>query len=253
VPEDKDGFQDDDGCPDPDNDADGVPDEEDACISVPGDRRGDAKLNGCPSPDKDGDTHDDAVDKCPDQPEDFDGVEDDDGCPDDDSAKPAAQQAKPLVTIAERGDERYPKFRVVPVLIAGPQTVELDPKTTPSVRALAQKLNENKQWVALVGVRPIANTSAAEQEALTKSFAIVHALRLFTHRDEAAETIGWSAVKGLPDAQKNGLGVLLLTPPPDTGEPPPKPRLKLPPRPGGAAPVPPPPPPPPPAPPGKTP
>src|SRR5262249_59256733 len=30
-PEDKDGFQDMDGCPDPDNDGDGVPDTEDQC------------------------------------------------------------------------------------------------------------------------------------------------------------------------------------------------------------------------------
>lgn len=48
-PEDKDGFQDDDGCPDPDNDADGIPDR---------------------------------VDKCPNEPENFNGYQDDDGCPD---------------------------------------------------------------------------------------------------------------------------------------------------------------------------
>lgn len=35
-PEDFDGFQDEDGCPDPDNDADGVSDERDDCPMVPG-------------------------------------------------------------------------------------------------------------------------------------------------------------------------------------------------------------------------
>jgi outer membrane protein OmpA-like peptidoglycan-associated protein len=48
--EDKDGFQDDDGCPDPDNDGDGVPD---------------------------------AQDKCPDQQETKNGYQDEDGCPDE--------------------------------------------------------------------------------------------------------------------------------------------------------------------------
>ncbi len=46
--EDKDSFQDEDGCPDPDNDKDGILD---------------------------------AVDKCPQEPEVYNGVQDDDGCP----------------------------------------------------------------------------------------------------------------------------------------------------------------------------
>ena len=48
-PEDKDGFEDDDGCPDQDNDGDGIPD---------------------------------SADKCPNDPETVNGFEDDDGCPD---------------------------------------------------------------------------------------------------------------------------------------------------------------------------
>jgi outer membrane protein OmpA-like peptidoglycan-associated protein len=47
--EDRDGFQDDDGCPDPDNDQDGIPDE---------------------------------CDQCPDEPETYNGIRDEDGCPD---------------------------------------------------------------------------------------------------------------------------------------------------------------------------
>jgi hypothetical protein len=43
-PEDIDGFQDEDGCPDPDNDQDGVPDVSDACPNVPGP----AWNRGCP-------------------------------------------------------------------------------------------------------------------------------------------------------------------------------------------------------------
>jgi outer membrane protein OmpA-like peptidoglycan-associated protein len=47
VPEDRDGFEDHDGCPDLDNDRDGIPDDEDECPNVAGQRHaGDG--NGCP-------------------------------------------------------------------------------------------------------------------------------------------------------------------------------------------------------------
>jgi OmpA-OmpF porin, OOP family len=45
-PEDMDGFEDDDGCAEPDNDGDGVPDERDECPEVPEERGGDG--DGCP-------------------------------------------------------------------------------------------------------------------------------------------------------------------------------------------------------------
>jgi outer membrane protein OmpA-like peptidoglycan-associated protein len=77
-PEDKDGFEDEDGCPDFDNDQDGVPDIEDKCPNVPGP----PDNQGCPVQDRDGDGIPDNVDKCPDEPEDKDGFEDEDGCPD---------------------------------------------------------------------------------------------------------------------------------------------------------------------------
>ena len=79
-PEDFDGFQDEDGCPDPDNDGDGVPDKQDNCPL----HKGPAKTKGCPANmlDQDGDGIPDHKDKCPTQPEDKDGFQDDDGCPD---------------------------------------------------------------------------------------------------------------------------------------------------------------------------
>ncbi|WNG38737.1 OmpA family protein [Archangium violaceum] len=77
-PEDKDGFQDEDGCPDPDNDQDGLVDTADKCPDAPG-----AIQNlGCPRTDKDGDNVEDSQDKCPGEPEDKDGFQDEDGCPD---------------------------------------------------------------------------------------------------------------------------------------------------------------------------
>ncbi|MGM0555519.1 MAG: OmpA family protein [Myxococcota bacterium] len=80
-PEDVDGFEDEDGCPDPDNDGDGIPDFKDACP----DEAGTQALSGCPFVDDDGDGIDNSVDQCPDKPEDFDGFEDEDGCPDPDN------------------------------------------------------------------------------------------------------------------------------------------------------------------------
>lgn len=212
-PEDRDGFQDADGCPDPDNDHDGVLDEEDACPDKPGPRRSDPKLDGCPSPDKDGDTFDDADDKCPDAPEDFDGDADDDGCPDDDSQKPPAQRAKPLVTIEQQADRWLVKLRIVPTFVVKAGAVELDPKSIPTIRAIAKELNVRPAWVLLVGVQPKGKAAEAEQEALNKSFAIVYALRSFTHRDEVAESVGWSAVDKQPGALATGIGLLVLAPP----------------------------------------
>jgi outer membrane protein OmpA-like peptidoglycan-associated protein len=82
-PEDFDGFQDEDGCPDPDNDADGVPDVRDLCPLEPEDLDGFQDEDGCPDPDNDGDGIPDAVDRCPNEPETPNGFEDDDGCPDE--------------------------------------------------------------------------------------------------------------------------------------------------------------------------
>ncbi|HVZ71409.1 MAG TPA: OmpA family protein, partial [Polyangia bacterium] len=83
APEDRDGFQDDDGCPDPDNDGDGIPDVADRCPNAPETRNGLDDEDGCPDwiPDRDEDGIPDAADACPTEPEDRDGFQDGDGCP----------------------------------------------------------------------------------------------------------------------------------------------------------------------------
>jgi len=68
VPEDRDGFQDDDGCPDDDNDGDGITDKLDQCPSEPEDRDGFEDADGCPDPDNDKDGVPDIADKCPNEP-----------------------------------------------------------------------------------------------------------------------------------------------------------------------------------------
>lgn len=109
APEDKDGVEDEDGCPEnEDRDGDSLIDPEDACPDDPGpiehqgcpDTDGDGlhdhedecpKLagpkenKGCPPGDLDGDGVLDDADQCPKTPEDPDGFEDEDGCPDPDN------------------------------------------------------------------------------------------------------------------------------------------------------------------------
>jgi outer membrane protein OmpA-like peptidoglycan-associated protein len=85
VAEDRDGFQDDDGCPDPDNDGDGIPDAKDKCRDAAEDFDGFQDEDGCPDLDDDKDGVPDVDDKCRNEPEDKDGFEDEDGCPDPDN------------------------------------------------------------------------------------------------------------------------------------------------------------------------
>lgn len=87
VAEDLDGFDDEDGCPELDNDGDGIPDLQDKCLNDPEDKLPPFPADGCSATrhDADFDGLMDAVDACPADPEDVDGFEDGDGCPDEDN------------------------------------------------------------------------------------------------------------------------------------------------------------------------
>ncbi len=101
-PEDHDGYMDEDGVPDPDNDGDGILDADDKCpgrdnaLDTREDKDGFQDDDGCPDPDNDGDGIADADDACPDEAETMNGYEDGDGCPD---SKPAVavEQGKSIV------------------------------------------------------------------------------------------------------------------------------------------------------------
>jgi outer membrane protein OmpA-like peptidoglycan-associated protein len=95
-PEDKDGFEDQDGCPDNDNDQDTILDLVDQCPLVPEDKDGFLDEDGCPDPDNDKDGILDKADQCPLDPEDKDGFEDQDGCPDNDNDQDGIVDAKDL-------------------------------------------------------------------------------------------------------------------------------------------------------------
>lgn len=108
VPEDRDGFEDLDGCPDLDNDKDGIPDKVDRCPDTPEDIDGFQDDDGCPEPDRDFDGIKDAVDKCPDKPEDKNGYQDDDGCPEG-GPPPSVicADGKPLTKAGEKCDSDH--------------------------------------------------------------------------------------------------------------------------------------------------
>ncbi len=93
-PEDFDGFEDENGCPDRDNDKDRVLDTRDGapgaggfgvCMNDPEDIDGFQDDDGCPDPDNDNDKILDKDDKCPNEAEDMDAFQDEDGCPDPDN------------------------------------------------------------------------------------------------------------------------------------------------------------------------
>ena len=71
----------------PDRDHDGIPDHVDRCPDEPEDRDGFEDEDGCPDLDNDGDGIPDTIDRCPNEAEDGDAFEDEDGCPDLDNDK----------------------------------------------------------------------------------------------------------------------------------------------------------------------
>lgn len=101
-PEDMDGFLDQDGCPEIDNDADGIADGEDACPTESEDVDGYRDQDGCPEPDNDEDGVADGIDECPMDPEDRDLYEDDDGCPEPGPGRATVTVTERRILISER-------------------------------------------------------------------------------------------------------------------------------------------------------
>jgi outer membrane protein OmpA-like peptidoglycan-associated protein len=85
--EDNDDFEDEDGCPELDNDHDENPDVSDQCLSEPEDLDEFEDQDGCPETDNDQDQIPDLRDLCPNEPEVLNGVTDNDGCPDAESIR----------------------------------------------------------------------------------------------------------------------------------------------------------------------
>ncbi len=131
-PEDRDGFQDEDGCPEADDDGDGIPDAEDACPFVPEDHDGFEDEDGCPDRDDDGDGFIDEDDACPREAEVVNGVDDRDGCPDEG-----------LVTLLDDRivlDER---------VLFDTRRVRVRRRARPVLDAIAELYRQHPEWVRL--------------------------------------------------------------------------------------------------------
>jgi OmpA-OmpF porin, OOP family len=112
IAEDRDGFQDEDGCPDFDNDNDGIYDAQDKCPNEPEDKDGFEDADGCPDFDNDKDGIPDSVDGCPGEPETVNGYKDNDGCPDEvppgwkpESAAPAQDSSKKVTAAIDTSNK----------------------------------------------------------------------------------------------------------------------------------------------------
>jgi outer membrane protein OmpA-like peptidoglycan-associated protein len=113
-PEDKDNFEDDDGCPEPDNDKDGIGDSEDNCPMEPEDRDHWQDDDGCPEDDNDGDGIDDGKDECPNDPEVKNGFEDEDGCPDEATKKKLVVVKRDRIEITDKVYFQFDSDRILP-------------------------------------------------------------------------------------------------------------------------------------------
>ncbi|HWO17558.1 MAG TPA: OmpA family protein [Kofleriaceae bacterium] len=156
-PEDRDGFRDEDGCPDLDNDEDGVPDVADKCPE-PEDRDGFKDDDGCPDLDNDEDGVLDAADRCGTEAETRNGYLDDDGC-------------------ADELPERVRTLTTAPLAVAWkPGTAELGPGAAKLLDDAAAVLTEVKEVSLELGVHtddqpPPKGSKYADNQALSQDRA----------------------------------------------------------------------------------
>ncbi|WP_342375581.1 Ig-like domain-containing protein [Myxococcus stipitatus] len=165
--EDKDGFEDADGCPDPDNDQDGILDGADQCVNQPETSNGFQDEDGCPDEappvDSDGDGLMDPDDRCPKEAEDKDGFEDTDGCPDLDNDKDGIADVadkcplEPEVINGVTDEDGCPDKGKVKVQVDGERVVILEkvhfatgkdiilPRSFPLLKQVAAVLRANPQ------------------------------------------------------------------------------------------------------------
>jgi len=113
-PEDFDKFEDEDGCPEPDNDKDGIADVNDKCPMEPEDMDRWQDEDGCPEDDNDGDGIEDGKDECPNDAEVKNGFEDEDGCPDEATKKKMVVVKRDRIEITDKVYFAYDSDRILP-------------------------------------------------------------------------------------------------------------------------------------------
>lgn len=188
-PEELDGHHDDDGCPDLDDDADGIADADDLCPCEAEDRDGWEDVDGCPELDNDHDRIVDVCDLCPNEPETYNGGCDEDGCPD--HGRVCIEESS--IQILD-----YVHFRR--------NRADITPESIPLLDAIAATMNGNPQ-ITLIAV--IGQTEAHERQrealALRRAEAVLEALvARGVPRDRLVAEAGTGAsVEGLrPEQQR---------------------------------------------------
>jgi outer membrane protein OmpA-like peptidoglycan-associated protein len=117
-PEDQNGFEDDDGCPDAskDTDRDRIPDVRDKCPLVKEDYDRFHDGDGCPEPDNDEDKILDVADSCPNDPETYNGYADEDGCPDEKDVRVVGEEIIVDDTVLFRVNDAEVQVRSWPLI-----------------------------------------------------------------------------------------------------------------------------------------
>jgi outer membrane protein OmpA-like peptidoglycan-associated protein len=194
-PEDKDGFEDEDGCPDLDNDKDGIPDSKDKCPLEAEDKDGFEDDDGCPDLDNDKDGIPDTRDRCPLEAEDKDGFEDDDGCPDLDNDKDGIPDSKDKCPNEPEVYNGFEDEDGCPDLSKGPVQIQQGKVTTPPVffatnkavilkksfRMLGQVFEalQANRWIKRVRIEGHTDSRGSDQKNLLLSRRRAESVRLF--------------------------------------------------------------------------
>jgi outer membrane protein OmpA-like peptidoglycan-associated protein len=175
IPEDFDGFEDDDGCPEDDNDMDGILDVDDGCPDEAEDFDGFEDADGCPDIDTDGDGIMDRDDACPQKPEDFDGFKDEDGCPDPDNDGDGVLDKNDECPDTPKGTEVLdngcpkPKVELVAVMVNFEfDKSDLTPDAMAKLDALAEVLLEDEDIVLEIGGHADDVGTTAYNQALSE-------------------------------------------------------------------------------------
>lgn len=206
--EDRDGFEDGDGCPEADNDGDGVLDANDPCPLLAG-----QALQGCPIADADNDGIADERDRCPEDAENVNGSRDQDGCPERDLDADGLHDdadACPDVAGAQEHTGCRPHAR-----FAGEQIALLSPITF-----LAGDLQESSFPVlddvaALLSARPRVHAEIAvvgETQALAATRAQALATALSARGIEAGR-LSFTAASAAPPGSPEGVTIRLRAEP----------------------------------------
>jgi outer membrane protein OmpA-like peptidoglycan-associated protein len=192
--EDKDGVDDTDGCIDPDNDGDGIPDTQDKCPGEPEDKDSFKDADGCPDPDNDGDGFPDDTDKCPNETEVINGNADDDGC---------ADKGDSLVLVTPDRLELFEPINFKKVLILKSSNNLLG-----QVGATMRAHPEIARLRITVHVQPTKNPEADLQLSELRAFAIREWLIKYGIEEKRLEPRGFGGTKPLVDAKSKNAAAI---------------------------------------------